>query len=303
MLFFITAIFFILALILLYAVFNMLFSKKIKVDERLAYIENIDSEAYLESELDFGTRVVIPLFNSIGKRFSSFSPDYSNKRKRLELERAGFLKHITYERLVAKRLMTALVVSMGFGLLLVAFKVNVILTVMLILWAFVFTQIIFRFSTKAAISKRSTQIVRDLPYTLDLITVSVEAGLSLDGAIARIVSNIRGILSEEFSKTLKEMRMGIDKKQALRNMSDRCDVRDLSVLVNALIQADELGVSLGKVLRIEGAQLREKRRQAAREKAMKAPVKILFPLIVFIFPAIFVIILGPAVINMIELFK
>jgi tight adherence protein C len=131
----------------------------------------------------------------------------------------------------------------------------------------------------------------------------VEAGLSLDGAIARIVSNIRGILSEEFSKTLKEMRMGIDKKQALRNMSDRCDVRDLSVLVNALIQADELGVSLGKVLRIEGAQLREKRRQAAREKAMKAPVKILFPLIVFIFPAIFVIILGPAVINMIELFK
>lgn len=303
MLFFITAIFFMLALILLYAVFNMLFFKKIKVDERLAYIENIDSEAYLESELDFGTRVVIPLFNNIGKRFLSFSPDYSNKRKRLELERAGFLKHITYERLVAKRLMTALVVSMGFGLLLVALKVNVILTVMLILWAFVFTQIIFRFSTKAAISKRSTQIVRDLPYTLDLITVSVEAGLSLDGAIARIVSNIRGVLSEEFSKTLKEMRMGIDKKQALRNMSDRCDVRDLSVLVNALIQADELGVSLGKVLRIEGAQLREKRRQAAREKAMKAPVKILFPLIVFIFPAIFVIILGPAVINMIELFK
>lgn len=303
MLFVITAIFFILALILLYAIFNMLFFKKIKVDERLSYIENIDSQEYQEPELDFGTRVVIPLFNNIGKRFLSISPEYSNKRKRLELERAGFLKHITYERLVAKRMMTALVVSMGFGLILAAFKLNVILTIMLILWVFAFTQILFRFSTKAAISKRSVQIVRDLPYTLDLITVSVEAGLSLDGAIARIVTNIQGTLSEEFAKTLKEMRMGIDKKQALRNMSDRCDVRDLSILVNALIQADELGVSLGKVLRIEGAQLREKRRQAAREKAMKAPVKILFPLIVFIFPAIFVIILGPAVINMIELFK
>lgn len=303
MLFFITAIFFVLALILLQFLFNGLFSKKIKVDERLAYIEKIDSDEYQEPELDFGTRVIIPLFNNIGKRFLSFSPDYSNKRKRLELERAGYLKHITYERLVAKRMMTALVVSLGFGLLLATFRVNGWLTILLILWAFVFTQILFRFSTKAAISKRSNQMVKDLPYTLDLITVSVEAGLSLDGAIARIVSNIQGVLSEEFSKTLKEMRMGIDKKQALRNMSDRCDVRDLSVLVNALIQADELGVSLGKVLRIEGAQLREKRRQAAREKAMKAPVKILFPLIVFIFPAIFVIILGPAVINMIELFK
>lgn len=146
-------------------------------------------------------------------------------------------------------------------------------------------------------------MVKALPYSLDLITVSVEAGLSLDGAITRIVNNISGPLSEEFGKTLKEMRMGIEKKIALRNMSERCDVRDLSVLINALIQADELGVSLGKVLRIESAQLREKRRQAAREKAMKAPVKILFPLIMFIFPAIFVIILGPAVIQMIEMFR
>ena len=97
------------------------------------------------------------------------------------------------------------------------------------------------------------------------------------------------------------MRMGIDKKLALRNMSERCDVRDLSVLVNALIQADELGVSLGKVLRIEGSQLREKRSQVAKEKAMKAPIKILFPLMLFIFPAIFIIILGPAVIRMIEI--
>lgn len=146
-------------------------------------------------------------------------------------------------------------------------------------------------------------MVKDLPYTLDLITVSVEAGLSLDGAIARIVSNVPGVLSDEFSKTLKEMRMGIDKRQALRNMSDRCDVRDVSILVNALIQADELGVSLGKVLRIEGAQLREKRRQSAKEKAMKAPVKMLFPMIIFIFPGVFVIILGPAVIKMIEMFR
>ena len=97
--------------------------------------------------------------------------------------------------------------------------------------------------------------------------------------------------------------MGIDKKSSLWKLVNGCDVRDLFVLVNALIQADELGVSLGKVLRIEGAQLREKRKQAAKEKAMKAPIKILFPMMIFIFPAIFVIILGPAIIQIVASFK
>ena len=295
--------FFMMILLLLYGALRLFYDKKNKVDARLEFIENIEKQQYLDEPLSFGERVVIPIFNAVGKRFLALSPEYSTKKKRAILERAGFLKNISYERLIAKRLMTSLVLTLMIGLLMSLLEVNFLLTFFVMLWNFIFIQIIFRFGTTAAITKRSTQMVRDLPYTLDLITVSVEAGLSLDGAIGRIVHNIPGVLSDEFAKTLKEMRMGIDKKHALRNMSDRCDVRDLSILINALIQADELGVSLGKVLRIEGAQLREKRRQVAKEKAMKAPVKILFPMLLFIFPAIFIIILGPAVIVMMEMFR
>ncbi|GAB6108485.1 type II secretion system F family protein [Fusibacter bizertensis] len=302
MLLIVIGLFFMAVLLIVFALLRMVFDRKMKVDKRLEYIENIEKQ-YLEVELSFGERVIIPLFNAIGKKFLSISPEYSTKKKRAILERAGFLKKISYERFVAKRMMTSIVVTLMIGLLMTLLQAQNILIIFMMLWLFIFVQIVFRFTTKAAITKRSTQMVKDLPYTLDLITVSVEAGLSLDGAIARIVSNVPGVLSDEFSKTLKEMRMGIDKRQALRNMSDRCDVRDVSILVNALIQADELGVSLGKVLRIEGAQLREKRRQSAKEKAMKAPVKMLFPMIIFIFPGVFVIILGPAVIKMIEMFR
>jgi len=303
MIYIVIVAFFMMILLLLYGALRFFYDKKMKVDARLEYIENIEKQHYMDDPLSFGERVIIPIFNAVGKRFLALSPEYSTKKKRAILERAGFLKNISYERLIAKRLMTSLVLTLLTGLLMGILEVKFIFTFFAMLWTFIFIQIIFRFGTTAAITKRSSQMVRDLPYTLDLITVSVEAGLSLDGAIGRTVHNIPGVLSDEFSKMLKEMRMGIDKKLALRNMSERCDVRDLSVLVNALIQADELGVSLGKVLRIEGSQLREKRRQVAREKAMKAPIKILFPLMLFIFPAIFIIILGPAVIGMIEMLR
>lgn len=295
--------FFMFLLLMIFAAFRRMMANRIKVEKRLEFIENIEKLQYMEEDLTFGERVIIPMFNRLGRRFLDLSPEYINKKKRMILERAGFLKNTSYERFVARRMLTSIVTTLFIGLLGGLIKMNLILTLFLMMWMFAFIQIMYRFMTKAAIKNRGLKMVRDLPYTLDLITISVEAGLSLDGAISRIIVNIPGLLSDEFGKTLKEMRMGIEKKQALRNMSERCDVRDITVLINALIQADELGVSLGKVLRIEGAQLREKRRQAAKEKAMKAPVKMLFPLIIFIFPSVFIIILGPAVIKMIEMFR
>ncbi|RKD28784.1 type II secretion system F family protein [Thermohalobacter berrensis] len=134
------------------------------------------------------------------------------------------------------------------------------------------------------------------------MTVSVEAGLSFDGALERLINNIEGILSHEFSRVLSEIRMGKSRKEALKDMSTRCGVSDLTALIGALIQADELGVGVSNVLRVQSVQMRQKRRQRAQEKAMKAPVKMLFPLIFFIFPAIFVVLLGPAVIKIIEIF-
>ncbi len=164
-------------------------------------------------------------------------------------------------------------------------------------------QFMLNIMLKRGISARQKEIQNALPDALDLITVSVEAGLSFDGAVDRVIRQMPNALSAEFATALKEMRMGKTRREGLRALSERCDVDDLTTLVGALIQADELGVGIGKVLRIQSQQIREKRRQRAREKAMKAPIKLLFPLIFFIFPTIFVILLGPAVIQMADVFK
>ena len=155
------------------------------------------------------------------------------------------------------------------------------------------------------ITARRKSIQSDLPDALDLLTVSVEAGLGFDGALAKLSEKMKGALVEEFSRTLQEMRIGVPRRDAIRAMGQRCSVDDLSLFTAAVVQADQLGVSIGNVLRVQSAAMREKRRQRAQEKAQKAPVKMLIPLVVFIFPAIFVVLLGPAVIRLMSslLFK
>lgn len=198
--------------------------------------------------------------------------------------------------------MIILIFSTILGVLVLMVDFNIMKVIVFTILVVITINVFFNFYLSRRIQNRKNKILKDLPYTLDLITVSVEAGLSFDGAIARVISNIRGELCDEFAKSLKEITMGIERKAALKNMSERCDVKELSMFISSLIQADELGVSLSKVLRIESANLREHRRQVSREKAMKAPIKMLFPLIFFIFPTIFIIILGPAVIRMITIF-
>jgi tight adherence protein C len=146
------------------------------------------------------------------------------------------------------------------------------------------------------IKRRQTQIQLFLPDMIDLITVSVEAGLGMDAAVQRVSSRFPNALSEEFQRAMQEVRIGRTRSEALRDMARRVDVPDLSSLVTALVQADLLGISIANVLRVQSERLREKRSQRAREQAQKAPIKMVFPLVLFIFPALFVIILGPALI-------
>lgn len=153
-------------------------------------------------------------------------------------------------------------------------------------------------SLNAKIKARKGSIQKDLPDVLDLLTVSVEAGLAFDGALAKLSEKMKGALVEEFARALQEIRIGVPRRDALHSMGMRCDVPDLSLFTTALVQADQLGVSIGNVLRVQSAAIREKRRQQAQEKAMKAPVKMLLPLVAFIFPTIFIILLGPAVIQL-----
>ncbi len=143
-------------------------------------------------------------------------------------------------------------------------------------------------------AERQEVILRDLPDTIDLLAISVEAGLGFEAALGVVCEHFDSALADEFSRTLQEMELGLPRREALQGLKRRTDVPDLSNFVLALTQADALGMPVGRVLKTQASEMRSKRRQWAREKAGKLPVKILFPLVLFVFPPIFVVILGPA---------
>jgi tight adherence protein C len=144
---------------------------------------------------------------------------------------------------------------------------------------------------------RREEIRAGLPDALDLLAVSVEAGLGFDAAIAKLTEHMEGPLVEEFALSLGEMRIGETRQHALEKMVQRVQAPELASFVRAIIQADQLGISLGRILRVQATDTRNKRQAAAEEKAMKAPIKMLFPTALFIFPSMFLIILGPAFLN------
>lgn len=143
--------------------------------------------------------------------------------------------------------------------------------------------------------RRRRDLRSALPDALDLLTIMVEAGLGFDGALQRLVDKANNALTQEFATVLAEMRLGKSTREALKSMGDRCDVEDISTFTTSLIQAQQLGVSLARVLRIQSYQMRLKRRQRAEEKAHQAPIKMLFPMVFLTFPSMFIVILGPAV--------
>ena len=153
------------------------------------------------------------------------------------------------------------------------------------------------------VRRRKETVELELPDILDLLTVSVEAGLGFEGALYKVAEKSEGILSGEFLNVLRESKMGKPRREALREMADRLNVENLSTFIGAVIMAEQLGVSIANVLRLQSAEMRQKRRQRAEETAHKAPIKMLIPMVFFIFPAIFIILLGPAVIQMIEVFS
>jgi tight adherence protein C len=155
----------------------------------------------------------------------------------------------------------------------------------------------------ARLRTRREAIRAELPDALDLLAVSVEAGLGFDGAVTKLTEHMDGPLVQEFSLTLNQIRIGESRPVALKKMAERVSAPELSSFVRAVIQADQLGISLGRILRVQAADARNRRQAAAEEKAMKAPIKMLFPTVLFIFPAMFLVILGPALLNILAVLK
>ncbi|MDQ4069321.1 MAG: type II secretion system F family protein [Actinomycetota bacterium] len=153
------------------------------------------------------------------------------------------------------------------------------------------------------VTERQGAILKDLPDTLDLLAISVEAGMGFEGALEIVCQHFHSPLAEEFARTLHEMELGLPRRDAFQNLKRRTEVPELSNFVLALLQADALGIPIGRVLKTQATEMRNKRRQWAREKAAKLPVKMLFPLVLFVFPAIMVVVLGPAAAGISQAFK
>lgn len=253
-------------------------------------------------EQPFVQRVVAPAIGLMGNVGARLTPAGQVKVLSDRLHQAGVYAPIALQALLAMRLMGVVLAPLAWWLL-TPFNPGLALIAAAVIALFGISgsgMILTRM-----ITQRREAIVTALPDALDLITSCVEAGISFDAALMRITGrdNEAGReLREEFARYLSDIRMGRPRAEALRSLSQRCGVQDLEGVVAALIQADQLGVGIGIVLRTQSVHLRTRRRQRAQEAALKAPIKMLFPLVFFIFPAMFVVTLGPAVLRVIDTF-
>lgn len=251
----------------------------------------------------FGERVIIPLSEMIYRMISGISSGTVKQNIDKKLRMVGKTGPRAAEQWISLRLVPGMVLPIAIGISILRLGVPPVKALGIAALMMFVIQMAMSYYLVRGIRIRQNDIERQLPDVLDIITVSVEAGLSFDGAVERVVQKSDTTLSGELAITLKEIRMGKLRKLALRGLSERCGVSDLTIWVGAMIQADELGVGIGNVLRVQSVQMREKRRFRAREKSMKAPIKILFPLIFFIFPSIFIVLLGPAGLQLMNAFN
>ena len=264
----------------------------------------MDGRSDIDDELatPFSQRVLSPLTGSLAARIARLTPKAIRTMVDEKLAAAGGLGGMGANEFLLLTLFLGLTLPLITAVLSMLWQIpgNKVFGFALYALAAGFYLPFFLLARKAKARHRSME--RDLPDVLDLLTVSVEAGLGFDGALHKLSEKMKGALVEEFSRLLNEMRVGIPRRNALTAMANRCNGPDISVFTTSLVQADQLGVSISNVLRVQSAAMREKRKQRAQEAAMKAPIKMLLPLVLFIFPTIFVILLGPAVLQIIATF-
>ena len=271
-------------------------AREVVIEERLAQFgSRVPSLEDLELQEPFKDRVLVPLIRSVSGRVGRLMPQRNQDALRQKLQQAGAPRGLGATEFTGLRL----VLSLGFGgglfILLLIGGGSATLTVLMPLVTAVIGYMLPGVWLDRRIKERQTEIVRALPDAIDLLTISVEAGLGFDPALARVVEKWDNALTREFGRMLSEIRMGQSRRDAMRDLMKRVNVDDLNVFLSAIIQADQLGVSITQVLRVQSRQMRMRRRQRAEELAHKAPIKMIFPMVLLIFPAIYVVVLGPVV--------
>jgi tight adherence protein C len=236
-----------------------------------------------------------PIAGAIGGFVLKFMPRKTRQTLEKRLLSAGLADRFSPETiLAAKGVLTILAILVGFLLgSRAAPATGLLLGLCFGFLGFLLPDVF----VNSKIRDRQERVLAALPDALDLLAVSVEAGLGFDGAVAKLVDYMDGPLIDEFALTLNEMRIGESRTEALKRMAARVDVPELGTFIRAVVQADQLGTSIAGILRVQAADARLRRQFAAEEKAMKAPIKMLVPTAIFIFPALFIVILGPILMN------
>jgi len=274
------------------------------LEERLADFGTLERPATLEEiELSqpFSERVLLPLITNLAEFAMRLSPQRSTEALQHKLDLAGNPYDLT--RYIGIRVLAAVLFGgLGVALTVVAKTLPFIQRILLPVVGVGLGYYLPVLSLGRNISKRQDDIIRSLPDALDLLTICVEAGLGFDAAMSRVAEKWDNELSVAFTRVLQEIQLGKLRREALRDMVDRMEVRDVSTFVAAIIQAGQLGVSLARVLRIQSDQMRVRRRQRAEELARAATLKILPPVAFLIFPSILIVLLGPAAIQMMSVF-
>ena len=245
---------------------------------------------------DFSQRAVAPVMQGLGRFALRFTPTGWVGRAQHKLVLAGWAERMDGNTWAAIRII-GVVVSIVMLFIVVPLMDSTMTRLAvggLILFIGFFGPEV---SLNRAIDDRRKEMEKTLPDIIDLLVISVEAGLGFEAAMGRVVQNVPGELSKEFSRTLQETRVGVSRHDALKAMSERTDVDDLNSFILSLVQADQFGVSISRMLRVQAEEMRVRRRQRIQEKAFAAPVKMIFPMLFCIFPSIFIVILGPAAIS------
>ena len=276
------------------------------VNRSIAVLEALTAapkEMKRELDAPFADRVLMPLLGraqGIGRRLT---PADANERIHAKLELAGNPPGWTADRVSAGKVVAfgaALVISL---VLSTVVGLGFLPTLGFVVAASIAGYMAPNLYLYQRAYDRAEVMQRSLPDAIDLLTISVESGLGFDAAVAQVARNTEGPLAEEFSRMLQEMQIGRGRSEALRSMADRTNLPDLRGFVSAMVQADAFGIPIGQVLRVQSQEIRVKKRQWAEEKAQQVPVKILVPLIFCILPCLFIVVLGPAGITIMDNFR
>lgn len=289
------------ALFIVFAAAGGLTSERRGVSRSLEVLEamtSAPSELKTELETPFGERVLEPLYaraQALGRRITGAD---QVERIRMRLDKAGNPPGWTVDRVATGKVLgvvAGFVFSVFFGFVVIGLSFGIGLVFVAVATFLGFNAPNIYLYNEA--TKRDEIMQKAMADAIDLLTISVEAGLGFDAAVQQVAANTEGPLAQEFSRVLQEMQIGRGRSEALRALGDRSNLADIRSFVSAMVQADSFGIPIAQVLRVQSSEIRTKRRQRAEEKAAQVPVKIMIPVVLFILPCLMIVVIGPAAVS------